>query len=877
MIPATTDPLRPPTPYPGLRPFLEEDAWRFFGRGEQTSRMLECLETRRFLAVVGASGCGKSSLVYAGLLPALKEGWLNGGLPNWKMVTLRLGEAPLHNLATALHQKLSPDPTATDPYALPVLRNTLEEGRFGLLRAIENAQIGDETNVLVFVDQFEELFRYRERAEQEQRAAGSTQSRYDRANESIAFVNLLLTAAQQTRQPVYVMLSMRSDFLGNCDLFQGLPELISQSQFLTPRMTRDQLREAIVEPLKLFQAKFEPGLVDRILNEVGTEHDQLPLMQHALMRTWNIACPKADAWKTESIVVSAKHYLHPKVQGVAHALDLHAEEVYQRFADRPDPAPTAPAVNQTGPLAQYDFVQWFRSQFRPNATPVVSRRQEFCERLFRSLCDTNNSGQLVRRLVKIEQIAAEADPAVDNADPQLAQAARERVIQEIIAVAQPFLAPDCSLLNASPTVSDTQPLTGETTLDISHEALLRQWGHCKTWVATERDSARKWRRVVEQATLARDGRAAHFSRADLVPLEQWRKEQKPTQAWTRRYAATVDSPVDFETAEKFLQASGIRAIALSVVLFLLPLVVVGLSGWLYWSKQKAAADKVIAEQVEEKRKADDKRNSDENQYITARVTKLLGANEPSQIAETLEELKGKDSKWQTELHAKLPKSLVELARTLPESRKRKQLNAALALVSLAPAGESLDVAIQCIVDEILRPGTTPQQITLLRDFLTPYADQAEPKLWPWVKPEANRVQRLRAAAALAGIPSAETALPATATGKWKELGTDIVRELLSVSPLELKAWTDTLGPRREFLEKELTTIYYESRGKENRRAQREAAALVLAEAWSDVPEKIIGDTEEKLIGWLADADSPAEFLQFATVLKNKLDDRRINL
>ncbi|RPI82343.1 MAG: hypothetical protein EHM42_09585, partial [Planctomycetaceae bacterium] len=90
-------------PYPGLRPFLESDAPRFFGRGTQSGQMLQRLEDHRFLAVVGSSGCGKSSLVYAGLLPALKQGWLLGALPRWKMLKLRPGEAPIDNLAAELY------------------------------------------------------------------------------------------------------------------------------------------------------------------------------------------------------------------------------------------------------------------------------------------------------------------------------------------------------------------------------------------------------------------------------------------------------------------------------------------------------------------------------------------------------------------------------------------------------------------------------------------------------------------------------------------------------------------------------------------------------------------------------------------------------
>ncbi|MFN9373810.1 MAG: hypothetical protein ACK6D3_18155, partial [Planctomycetaceae bacterium] len=338
-------------PYPGLRPFEEADAPRFFGRGAQSGQMLRRLEDHQFLAVIGSSGCGKSSLVYAGLLPALRQGWLLGALPHWKMLKLRPGEAPLDNLAAALYRefKTPADPSSATlnppldgeaELGTALLRNTLSRGRYGLLDALRDAGLDDETNVLVLVDQFEELFRYREKIDAVE-PAERERIRYQRHSEATEFVDLLLTAARQThvpeeqRLPVYVVITMRSDFLGNCDLFQGLPEAINDSQFLTPRMTRDQLRDAIVEPLSVFNAQADPTLVGRILDDLGAESDQLPLMQHALMRTWNIACQPLEVWRTRPLRLTLDDYLHSTVGGVAHALDNHANEIYAGLQGEP--------------------------------------------------------------------------------------------------------------------------------------------------------------------------------------------------------------------------------------------------------------------------------------------------------------------------------------------------------------------------------------------------------------------------------------------------------------------------------------------------------------------------------------------------------------
>ena len=133
--------------------------------------------------------------------------------------------------------------------------------------------------IIVVIDQFEEIFGEKHK----QNAAVSE----DRA----AFVHMLLEAASQRAVPVYVLLTMRSDFLGRCQEFNGLPEALNRSQFLVPRMNREELRLAIAGPARMFQVDFSSGLIDVLLNEIGNTQDQLPVLQHALAQTW-------DAWRS---------------------------------------------------------------------------------------------------------------------------------------------------------------------------------------------------------------------------------------------------------------------------------------------------------------------------------------------------------------------------------------------------------------------------------------------------------------------------------------------------------------------------------------------------------------------------------------------------
>ena len=226
-------------PYPGLRPFEPHEAAIFFGRGSHTTTMLQLLEKQNFLAVVGSSGCGKSSLVRAGLLPAVADGFLNGESA-WKFVIVRPGDLlgsgvdTFGNLAAQLVATLQPELALSQSEPVSETQTfreaTLRMGPNGLLDAIHDALAHDDaTHVLVLVDQFEEIFRYRD-------DSLSYDQQRQQHNDAVAFVDLLLSTAQARDPRVFVSLTMRSDFLGDCDAFHRLPQASNASQLLPPRL-----------------------------------------------------------------------------------------------------------------------------------------------------------------------------------------------------------------------------------------------------------------------------------------------------------------------------------------------------------------------------------------------------------------------------------------------------------------------------------------------------------------------------------------------------------------------------------------------------------------------------------------------------------------
>jgi len=280
-------------PFPGLRPFEPKDSTLFFGRDEQIGEALERLLGQRLLAIVGVSGCGKSSLVGAGMVPALKMGLAGDPEQPWRVATMRPGDGPLRELRRCLGFG----------------DEALEERTYGLLQAVETHLPAAE-NLLLVVDQFEEIFPFRTRKLRE--GAGS---------EADLFVSYLLRAAEDQAGRVHVLLTMRSDYLGECAKFHGLPEVLNDGQYLVPRMTRQQLQEAIEGPLAAAAVEIHPTLVQDLLNQCDEEPDNLPLLQHLLRRIF-------EQWEEDGGQKPITAAMAKNVGGLAEALDRDAETVY---------------------------------------------------------------------------------------------------------------------------------------------------------------------------------------------------------------------------------------------------------------------------------------------------------------------------------------------------------------------------------------------------------------------------------------------------------------------------------------------------------------------------------------------------------------------
>lgn len=200
----------------------------FFGREQHTQQLLERLAKTRFVAVVGTSGSGKSSLVRAGLLPALYRGYLVGATSRWRIAVMRPGSAPIENLAVALASQ------AISSYNPTHLQAALRRTSLGLVDTVREAGLAEGESLLIVVDQFEELFRFH-----------SERRTQDGGAEAALFADSLLEAADSFNSAIHVILTMRSEFIGECAQFPGLPAALNRGQYLIPCLNRDQRRAAI--------------------------------------------------------------------------------------------------------------------------------------------------------------------------------------------------------------------------------------------------------------------------------------------------------------------------------------------------------------------------------------------------------------------------------------------------------------------------------------------------------------------------------------------------------------------------------------------------------------------------------------------------------
>ena len=396
-MPAQPAPASGSAPFKGLQYFEEADADVFFGREDLTERLAERVYDSlsaspplRFLAVVGASGIGKSSIVRAGLVPAFRR---DRRSRRWQIHALTPTAHPLQALAEELGSPEASltatasliDDLAAEPRTLHLLAGRLtglgkEEPAGERARGIETPRL------LLIIDQFEELFSLC-RNEPERRA----------------FIGNLMNAVTTPEGPVLAVLALRADYYNNCAAYEQLRRGLAENQEYIGPMTSEELRRAIEEPTRWGRWDLESGLMELLLKDVGAsegaplEPGAMPLLSHALLETWH---------RRSARTLTVSGYLASG--GVREAIAETADEVYQ---DRLDVRQQAIARNIFLRLTQLG---------EDESLPETRRRVGFAE-----LSPGPEEDSAVRDVLTVL-----ADARLITTDNDVAEVAHEALIRE---------------------------------------------------------------------------------------------------------------------------------------------------------------------------------------------------------------------------------------------------------------------------------------------------------------------------------------------------------------------------------------------------------------------------------------------------------------
>jgi WD40 repeat protein/energy-coupling factor transporter ATP-binding protein EcfA2 len=466
-------------PFPGLRAFEEDEDVLFFGREKQVDELVTKLRTTRFIAVIGSSGSGKSSLIKSGLIPSLQSGFMSGAGSSWRICSFRPGNNPIGNLANALVTPgvLDDGENSEEPeIQRAITESTIRRSSSGLVEVYKQSGISINNNLLILVDQFEEIFRF---------SKFESDSK-DGKRDSVAFINLLLKATSQKDFPIYIVFTMRSDFLSDCTAFRGLPEAINSGNYLVPRMTREERKEAITGPIAVANGKISQRLLNLLLNDVGDNPDQLPILQHSLMRTW-------DLWKRKENRGTEIDFVEYEAIGTMKlALSQHAEEAYDELKTDKD--------------------------------------RRICENIFKTLTDKGSDSRGIRRPSRMSELCAISNASFD----------------EVLSVVEVFRKEGRGFLMPPQNI----PITESTIIDISHESIMRVWERLIHWVDEENQSASTYVRLCEAADLYELGNGGLWRDPELQVAWKWKEDQIPNAIWASRYNDNFEKAILFLSHSK---------------------------------------------------------------------------------------------------------------------------------------------------------------------------------------------------------------------------------------------------------------------------------------------------------------------------------------
>ena len=553
-----------PNPFPGLRAFRPDEGHLFFGRMESTLKVVSRLKENRFVAVLGASGSGKSSLVMSGVVPALVRENAEGKKA-WSYLVFRPAINPIDHLATEL-ASLSAGAGFSQLTEMSVAAS-LHNRSEGLNDVINRIRKNLRQQIVIVIDQFEEIFRF-------SHAAG----RGTPGDDVTEFIDLIVNAVQKPDQGLYIILTLRSEYVSDCARYESLTNLMNSSSYLLPQISHELMGSVIEEPIKLSGGTVDRALVKLIISDLEDKPGQLPVLQHLMMRMWN-------------------HW--------------------SRLGDMSRPIS----------ISDYEAVGQLKGAISQHAGQALESLDEnhryVCSRLFRTITTRTDDGRELRKPERISTIAAQ------TGCPE----------HEIIGVAEVFRAPEYSFLTPSKEVplngESILDLTHESILRLwgtmrgwmdEEEASVKlyrqlaaaaeqyQAGNGRLWTAPDLLLALRWR---------------HETRPTLA----WAEKIDP--AFERAMLFLKNSEEEYIVREEYDRKSGTETVRrsrlIAGILGLLVFLTLIALGAVYSLKNRAEKQKSIAVQMKDEAVALNDRLSDSLQILATAVRTSSGLEGDEEI------------------------------------------------------------------------------------------------------------------------------------------------------------------------------------------------------------------------------------------------------
>ncbi|MGJ3250301.1 MAG: caspase family protein [Elainellaceae cyanobacterium] len=470
-------------PYRGLECFEESHAEYFFGRSELTDQLLDQLRSGQFVAVVGASGSGKSSLVRAGLISELRKGQKFSGSDRWRIRLLTPTEHPLKRLAAVFV-----DPDLTELERAEQLRRAevfLNDGGTGLAQLVRASLVtpsatgvGPRPHLLLVIDQFEEIFTL---------CNGPTAEQ-----ERQQFFNCLIDAIQSADRYLSVVIVLRADFFGKCSLYSNLAQQVEQNLIMVTPMTYEQIKSTIVEPAQKAKLACEPNLIYTMLLDVVGAPGELPLLQYTLSELWQHRQTDPDT-QVSSLTLDA----YTELGGIRGTLQKRATEIFNSLL--PDEQIIAKrvflALTQLGEGTEDTRRRVSKSELVSPSFPLYLIEQTLEKLVAAKLVVTSQEKGTWHRAdaYQFSEVAGvvSSDPIVSN----LALNGRSSKSDE-------FLGSQTLTQSGVPRIEIQVMKSGDhtqETIDVVHETLIRNWSLLRGWLEENREMLRR-QRLIERAS-----------------------------------------------------------------------------------------------------------------------------------------------------------------------------------------------------------------------------------------------------------------------------------------------------------------------------------------------------------------------------------------